>query len=77
MTEGRRLLISVLQKLRCREVALRTHVTESAVSHWSSGRWKPSRRARKMLEAHVGIDAGTWDRPAHVHRQPSAPVRTP
>jgi hypothetical protein len=62
VTEGRRRLLAVLQVIRAREVASRVRVTHKAVSNWSVGLRKPSKRARAMLEIHVGIEAASWDR---------------
>jgi hypothetical protein len=76
MTEGRRHLLAVLQRIRGRELALRVHVTESAVSHWSSGTFKPSKRARLALEQQAGIAADAWDRPAlPMHLRPKIAAR--
>lgn len=61
MTAGRRALLSVLQVLRGREIALRVRVHKSNVSRWASGAWQPSRRARIMLELHCRIPADLWD----------------
>lgn len=67
-SEGRRVLLAVLQRIRAREVALRVHVTPAAVSWWTSGRYRPSTRSRALLERHCRIEARLWDLPVRGNR---------
>jgi hypothetical protein len=60
-TAGRLMLLHVLQVIPAREVALRVHVTEMAVSHWRSGFCVPRLATRALLEAHCRIPAMLWD----------------
>lgn len=66
MTEGRRLLLLVLQRTTGRSVASRCRVTATRVSAWASGRTKPSPEARLLLEQNYTIPPATWDRPVTV-----------
>lgn len=68
MTAGRAVLLRVLQIIPAREVALRVHVSEMAVSYWRAGLHSPSASSRALLEQHLRIPAGLWDVPA-VKRQ--------
>jgi hypothetical protein len=63
VTRGRRALLAVLQIITAQEVAARVRVHKSNVSRWASGEWKPSRRARIMLAAHLRIPAEEWAEP--------------
>jgi hypothetical protein len=60
-TAGRMMLLHVLQVIPAREVALRVHVTEMAVSHWRSGYCSPLPKTRALLELHCRIPAKLWD----------------
>lgn len=62
MSPGRRELLRALQITTEIEVALRCHVTQSAVSRWATGRTKPSIRHRRALAEHLWITA-EWDDP--------------
>lgn len=61
MTEGRRLLLLVLQRTTGRDVAARCRVTPCRVSAWISGRTKPSPAARAALERNYEIPPPSWD----------------
>ena len=60
MTEGRRLLIALLQRTKARAVAARCSVQPPAVSKWASGYQRPAPRARRELESNYGIAASLW-----------------
>ena len=59
-TAGRLMLLHVLQVIPAREVALRVHVTEMAVSHWRAGLCIPRPQTRELLEQHCRIPAALW-----------------
>jgi hypothetical protein len=61
MTRGRVTLLIVLLHTSAREVAARCRVSPSRVSEWSSGKNRPSRRARLALESSYGIRTEEWD----------------
>jgi transcriptional regulator with XRE-family HTH domain len=72
VTQGRRVLLAVLQVIPGREVASRVRVHESNVSRWASGDWRPSERARYMLEEHCRIPACLWESDSPSSRDPRA-----
>lgn len=68
MTDGRRLLLAVLQIIPAREVALRVHVSQMAVSYWRAGLRNPSPASRRMLEQHLNIPADLWEPSSNAQR---------
>lgn len=56
MSEGRRSLLALLQRMSAREVAARCQVAPSTVSRWASGEMTPCPRARSLLSEHCGIE---------------------
>lgn len=62
MTEGRQMLIRVLQITRGREVAARCRVSPSQVSKWLGGFTRPSTAARRALEDNYRIPSDSWNR---------------
>lgn len=68
-SQGRRLLLAVLQRTSAREVAARCRVAHSCVSEWSSGDAAPSQRPRLSLAEIYGIPRDAWE------RLPSAPTK--
>ena len=64
MRLGRFYLLAALQRVSASEIALRAHVSQSAVWKWSAGAHTPSPRVRAALEAHLNIPAASWDRSA-------------
>lgn len=68
-TEGRKLLLAVLQNTTQRAVADRIGVSQPAVASWVRGRGakQPAYTARKALLAAYGIALDAWDyRPVSV-----------
>lgn len=61
-TAGRRALLALLQGTTQVEVALAIGVSRTSVSWWSSGKTRPSRRARRALSAVYGIAPEAWGR---------------
>lgn len=60
-TRGRRELLEVLGRTEAVYVAARVRVTRAAVYHWTSGRTRPNRQARRLLAANYGIDPEAWE----------------
>ena len=67
MTEGRRLLLALLQRTTARRVAARCSVSASTVSRWAAGATLPNERARRALAgaSSYGIPAESWASPRH------------
>lgn len=63
MTQGRRSLLAVASKLSREEIAIRCHVSVSAVKNWCSGLREPSKIARASLEREFGIHCDSWALP--------------
>ncbi len=63
MRLGRCYLLAALERVSASEVALRAHVSQSAVHKWSEGAHLPSPPVRTALEVHLGIPAASWDVP--------------
>lgn len=64
MTQGRRALLSVLQRTTAQFVAARCRVAPSRVSEWASGKSRPSAVSRSLLRAAYGIDESAWVTPS-------------
>jgi transcriptional regulator with XRE-family HTH domain len=60
MTEGRRLLLAVLQRTTVEYVARRCRVTPGAVYQWTSGNNNPGPRARRALHDSYQIPVESW-----------------
>lgn len=61
MLLGRCYLLAALQRVSANEIALRAHVSQSAVHKWSAGAHRPSARVRASLETHLAIPAASWE----------------
>jgi phage terminase large subunit len=60
-TEGQRQLLADPRSLS--QLAGLLGVGKSTVGHWRTGARLPERKDRLLLEAHLGIPLGSWDRP--------------
>lgn len=62
MTEGRRLLLSLLARPRTKVcyVAARCRVRPSTVYNWMAGRFVPCTKCRKLLHMNYGIPPDAW-----------------
>jgi phage terminase large subunit len=63
-TEGQRQLLADSRSLS--QLAALLGVGKSTVGHWRTGARVPERKDRLLLEAHLGIPLGSWDRPSAV-----------
>src|SRR5262245_55348910 len=63
-TEGRRLLLALLQTLTRKAVALRLGVSRACVSYWASGDSTPERDNAQKLQEQFGIPIPAWSQPA-------------
>jgi transcriptional regulator with XRE-family HTH domain len=63
-SEGRALLVALVQRVRARTVAARCRVARSTVSMWIAGTRTPSATSKKALVVHFGIPVESWARSA-------------
>lgn len=60
MSEGRKLLLAVLERTSVLFVAARCGVTIGAVKHWRAGRNGPGPRSKRELFRSYGIPIDSW-----------------
>lgn len=61
MTRGRRILLSLLQRISGREVAVRCRVSRASVSHWASGKKRPNMDHRRAIQQQFGLSIKSWN----------------
>lgn len=69
MTRGRAALLRVLRRTEVRFVAARCRVQPTAVYNWLSGRRRPRRAQRALLEVNYRIEPSWWDELASTARR--------